>query len=72
MLIMLFLLSKIRLCLYKIAINYLLFPFFFAIYSFIYGQFFAFFVFLIHNNVYFEYTQRHKKDDNQRPQRLYI
>ena len=57
MLIILFLLSKIKRYLYKIAINYLLFPF---------SMLFIFdsFVLLIYNEVYFEHTQSYKKDEN--------
>ena len=33
---------------------------------------FSFLVFLLYNDVYFEYTQCYKKDDNQRTQVLYI
>ena len=35
-------------------------------------DFFSFLVSLLYNGAYFEYTQRYKKDENQRTQRLYI
>ena len=72
MLIILFLLSQIRPYLYKIAINYLLSPFSYAIYSFIYDLFFWLFVFPLYNDVYFEHTENYKKDANQRTHILYI
>ena len=57
MLIILFLLSKIKRYLYKIAINYLLFPF---------SMLFIFdsFVLPIYNEVCFKHTQSYKKDEN--------
>ena len=53
------------------TINYLLFPFFYATYSFI--KSFSFFCFCcLMYNVYPKYCANYKKDDNQRIQRLYI
>ena len=57
---------KVGLCFYKITIKYLLFPFFYAIYSYKAIHFFPFFVFLLYSDVYFEHTQQYKKDGNQK------
>ena len=54
MLMILLLLFKIMLCLYKIAINYLLSPFFYAIYSFMEGHFNI-------KNAYSRYCRRYEK-----------
>ena len=75
MLKILFSLSKISLSSNKIAINYLFFPFFYAIYSSVSGNFFVVvvvFVFLLYNDVVFENAKRYEKDDNHRTQILFL
>ena len=50
---------------FKIAINYLSSPIF-VLFIYLYKKiFFFFFVFLVYNDVYFEHTERYKKDNNQ-------
>ena len=39
---------------------------------FIHSYKFIFYVFLLYNNVYFEYSQRYKQDDNQRTRNIFI
>ena len=68
--LVLFLFSKIRLCLHKATIIYLSFPFFYTIYSFISDNSFSFFIFLIYNDVYLEHTKHHAKHLKD-PQNLY-
>ena len=52
---------KIRRCSYKITIIYLLLSIFLG-YLFVHIRpFFCFFIFLLYNDVYFEYTQRYRK-----------
>ena len=66
MLLISFSLSKISFFSDKIAINYLLFPFFYGIYAFIRPFFWLYFVFLLFNDDFFENMKRYKKDGNQR------
>ena len=56
---------KIRLCLYKIVINYLLSPFLCYFLLSIRSLFLTFFCFLIYINVYPKYYQHYKKDVRQ-------
>ena len=66
---MLFLVTKIRLFSYNITTYYLRVS---VLFIFPYKtSFFSFTVFLLYNDVYFEYTQRYKKDKSKRTQRLY-
>ena len=66
---MLFLVTKIRLFSYNINTYYLRVS---VLFIFPYKtSFFSFTVFLLYNDVYFEYTQRYKKDKSKRTQRLY-
>ena len=53
---------KIRLRLYKIAINYLLSTFFMLFFHLYKIIFLNFFCFPLYNNVYPKYCQRYKKD----------
>ena len=71
MLIKLFLLSKIRNCLFKITIKYLITPISMLFIHSYKTNFFSFIVFLLCNDEHLEYIQCYKTDDNQRAQRLY-
>ena len=62
---------KIRLCLHKIAISYLLSQFFMQ-FSHLYQIFFYVFCFPIYNNVHPKYCQCYKRDVNKWTQRLYL
>ena len=66
---MFFLVTKVRLFSYNITTYYLRVS---VLFIFPYKtSFFSFTVFLLYNDVYFEYTQRYKKDKSKRTQRLY-
>ena len=58
--LVLFLFSKIRLCLHKATTNFLSFQFLYAIYSFIWDNVLAL-IFLIYNDIYLEHTNHHTK-----------